>query len=87
MKWAGTDKIRLSVIKSNKYIYAQAVDLVSGNTISEVGGETGGGVGKKVAEAIIKKGIKKIVFDRGSYKYHGQVKSLAEAARAAGLEF
>lgn len=86
-KLHGSNRVRLSVVKSNKYIYAQAVDLTGGVTLAQAHGKKAEDVGQKVAMAMIKKGIKNIVFDRGSYKYHGQVKSLAEAARAAGLEF
>ena len=58
-----------------------------GATLTTVRGREAGKVGKEAAERLLKKGIKKIIFDRGVYKYHGQVKSLAEAARTAGLEF
>ena len=91
---------RLSVFRSNKEIYAQIVDDVTGNTISaassrdkdfssEKGTKTDIAtmVGKSVAEKAIKAGINKISFDRGGYLYHGRVKSLAEGAREAGLKF
>jgi len=91
---------RLSVFRSNKEIYAQIVDDVTGNTIStassrdkDISSEKGTKteiatmVGKSVAEKAIKAGISSISFDRGGYLYHGRVKSLAEGAREAGLKF
>ena len=91
---------RLSVFRSNKEIYAQIVDDVTGNTISTASSRdkdisSGKGtkteiatmVGKSVAEKAIKAGISTISFDRGGYLYHGRVKSLAEGAREAGLKF
>lgn len=91
---------RLSVFRSNKEIYAQIVDDVTGKTISaassrdkEINSEKGTKteiatmVGKSVAEKAIKAGINTISFDRGGYLYHGRVKSLAEGAREAGLKF
>ena len=89
---------RLSVFRSSKNIYAQVIDdqkgetLVSASTLA-LKTKTGGNVaaakeiGKAVAEAAVKQGIKKVVFDRGGYLYHGRIKALADAARAAGLEF
>jgi large subunit ribosomal protein L18 len=91
---------RLTVFRSNLHIYAQIIDDQSGQTLvaaSTVGSSSGqkyGGnkaaaelVGKRLAEAAKAKGIAQVAFDRGSYKYHGRVKTLADAARAAGLEF
>ena len=91
---------RLSVFRSNKEIYAQIVDDVTGNTISAASSrdkdissakgtktELAVLVGKSVAERALKAGIKTISFDRGGYLYHGRVKSLAEGAREAGLKF
>jgi large subunit ribosomal protein L18 len=93
-------KPRLSVFRSNKEIYAQLVDDVSGATISaassrdkEISSTTGSKVdiaalvGKSVAEKALKAGVESITFDRGGYLYHGRVKSLAEGARGAGLKF
>jgi large subunit ribosomal protein L18 len=98
-KVAGTAEIpRLSIFRSNKAIYAQLIDDVNGKTLaaassSEVG--TKGNVnvdlskqvGKKVGEKAMASGINQIVFDRSGYRYHGQVKALAEGAREAGLKF
>ncbi|MGL5041916.1 MAG: 50S ribosomal protein L18 [Culicoidibacterales bacterium] len=91
---------RLNVFRSNTNIYAQVIDDVAGKTIAsystlnkdfshESKSNTAAAtiVGQKVAELAIAAGIKKVVFDRGGYLYHGKVKAIAEAARAAGLEF
>lgn len=93
---------RLSVFRSLNHIYAQIIDddsgytLVSASTASpEIKAETNGKnksahaglVGSLVAKKALEKGIKRVVFDRGGYKYHGRVKSLAEAARQGGLKF
>jgi large subunit ribosomal protein L18 len=90
---------RLAVFRSLKHIYAQVIDDHAGSTLvaastAEKNAPAGGGnvaaaklVGKLVAERAKEKGIKKVVFDRGGYLYHGRVKALADAAREAGLEF
>ncbi|MDU8885924.1 50S ribosomal protein L18 [Yeosuana sp. MJ-SS3] len=91
---------RLSVFRSNKEIYAQIVDDVTGKTISAASSrdkdissakgtktEIATLVGKSVAEKALKAGVETIAFDRGGYLYHGRVKSLAEGAREAGLKF
>jgi large subunit ribosomal protein L18 len=89
---------RLAVFRSVKHIYAQVIDDTQGHTLVSAAStqemKTGGGnlsgakaIGKLVAERAQDKGIKAVVFDRGGYLYHGRVKALAEAARAAGLEF
>lgn len=94
---------RLSVFRSSKNIYAQIIDdsasttLVDASSLSKgisdeirkKGGSKEGAVmiGKMIAERAIEKGIKKVVFDRNGFLYHGRVKALAEAAREGGLEF
>jgi len=93
---------RLSVFRSGKHIYAQLIDDADSRTIaaassSEAAKEAGtnkgynvaaaAAVGKLIASRAIEKGVKRVVFDRGGYLYHGRVKALAEAARAGGLEF
>ena len=89
---------RLCVYRSNKNIEAQIIDDVKGVTLVasssmslklENGSniEAAAKVGKDIAEKALAKGLKKIVFDRSGYMYHGRVKTLAEAAREAGLEF
>ncbi|MGM9972203.1 MAG: 50S ribosomal protein L18 [Anaeroplasmataceae bacterium] len=95
-----TEKPRLNVFRSNKQIYAQIIDDVNGKTLcsassldKELGLTNGGNVeaaakvGTLVAQRALEANIKNVVFDRGGYLYHGRVKALAEAARAAGLEF
>jgi len=81
----------LSVFRSSKHIYAQLIDDQAGETLAAA---SGGGdisaaskVGKDLAKKAAKLEIKKVVFDRGGYKYHGRVKALAEGAREGGLSF
>lgn len=87
---------RLSVFRSNKFTYAQIIDDEKGQTLasaSDLQAKEPGKlkrakeVGEILAQKALKKGIKKVVFDRGSYKYHGRVQALAEGAREGGLEF
>ena len=92
-------KPRLSVFRSNKEIYAQLIDDVTGVTLmaassreKEVSTEgtnvdVANAVGKLIAEKALKAGIENVTFDRSGYLYHGRIKSLAEGARAAGLKF
>ena len=99
LKTSGSGRPRLSVFRSDKNIYAQVIDDAKGVTIAAAsslengkgkGGsdkEAAAAVGKLVAERALKAKVKAVVFDRGSYVYHGRVKALAEAAREAGLEF
>ncbi|MGO9601185.1 MAG: 50S ribosomal protein L18 [Isosphaeraceae bacterium] len=96
------ERPRLAVFRSSKHIYAQVINdktattLVSASTMDpEIKGQLAYGgnkaaaevVGRVVAERARKAGIDKICFDRRSYKYHGRVEALAQAARAAGLQF
>jgi len=90
---------RLSVFRSNKFIYAQLIDDVNGVTLASSSSATAEGVnsssktesssfvGRDIAAKALEKGITEVVFDRGGYLYHGRVKSLAEGAREAGLKF
>jgi large subunit ribosomal protein L18 len=92
---------RLSVFRSNKQIYVQAVDDVNGLTIvsacskekeiATVAGkkksEIATLVGKRIAEKCKEKGIESVIFDRNGYQYHGRVKSVADGAREGGLKF
>ena len=103
VKVSGTaERPRLCVFRSSTHLYAQVIDDAAGRTLvaaSSVDKEMrkqiqGGGnvaaakiVGQAVAARARAKGIEKVVFDRGGYRYHGRVKALAEAAREAGLKF
>ena len=96
---SGTKELpRLNVFRSNQEIYAQVINDETGTTLVSSssrslklknGGnvEAAKAVGKDIAEKCKKAKINKVVFDRGGYIYHGKVKALAEAARAAGLQF
>ena len=89
---------RLSVFRSNKYIYAQVIDDLNGKTVASASSreeavtaaanqEAAAAVGKLLAQRATEQGVKEVVFDRGPYLYHGRVKALAEAAREGGLAF
>ena len=95
-----TDRKRLSVFKSNNHIYAQIINdeigvtLVSASSIEkkirvkkQTKKELAEKIGLEIAKRSIENGIKEVAFDKGKYKYHGIIKILAEAARAAGLNF
>ncbi len=97
-----SDRPRLCVFRSLKYMYAQIVDDVKGTTLvsastaeKDVRGDMKQGgnieasklVGKAIAERAKEKGIEAVVFDRGGYLYHGRIKAVAEAARESGLKF
>ncbi|HKD59308.1 MAG TPA: 50S ribosomal protein L18 [Terracidiphilus sp.] len=93
-----TERPRLNVFRSLNHIYAQVIDDQQGVTLASASSlalklKTGGNVtaareiGKAIAEKAQEKGIKKVVFDRGGFLYHGRIKALADAAREAGLEF
>ena len=92
------ERPRLAVYRSLNHIYAQVVDDQIGKTIvsastteKDLRGPTGGNIeaaqriGKAIAERALEKGIESVVFDRGGYLYHGRIKALTDAARAAGL--
>ncbi|WP_368653622.1 50S ribosomal protein L18 [Ornithinibacillus sp. 4-3] len=94
------ERPRLNVYRSNKYIYAQLIDDVSGTTLASASSldkdlklESSGNIeaAQQVGELIAKrgqeKGIKSVVFDRSGYLFHGRIKALADSAREAGLEF
>ncbi len=96
------ERPRLAVFRSSKHIYAQVIDDHAGATLAQAstmdpevkaqvayGGNKAAAsvVGRVVAERARKAGIDKICFDRRSYKYHGRIEALAQAARAAGLQF
>ena len=96
------ERPRLSVFRTDKHIYAQIIDDASGKTLASAssvdrkireavgfGGnkQAAEAIGRAVAERARAAGVTKVCFDRGSFKYHGRVAALADAARAAGLEF
>ncbi|MFH1392225.1 MAG: 50S ribosomal protein L18 [bacterium] len=78
---------RLRVFRSLKFIYAQVINDDIGHTLVSSFGDNPEKIGAKIAEKCLKNKIKKIVFDRGKYRYQGKVKILAEAARKGGLKF
>ncbi len=94
-----TERPRLAVFRSLKSIYAQVIDDATGNTITsasslekEAGAKGSNAAAAKAVGALIAKkakdkGITRVVFDRGGYLYHGNIKALADAARENGLEF
>ena len=101
LKARAKGKVRLSVFRSSKNIYAQVIDDNNGTTVAAAstleadmrkkakGGDKAAAteVGKLIAERAKKAGVSEVVFDRGSYLYHGRVKALADAAREGGLNF
>ena len=92
---------RLSVFRSNRYLYAQLIDDAAGKTLASATTLAGKGApkaaakkidaaqaaGERLAKKALELGIKEAIFDRGSYRYHGRVKAVAEGARSAGLKF
>jgi large subunit ribosomal protein L18 len=102
LKRTAKGRVRLSVFRSSKHIYAQVIDDAAGKTMAaastldkDLKGSLDKGsnldaaqaVGKLIAERALEAGVKEVVFDRGGYLYHGRVKALADAAREAGLNF
>ncbi|EJW12244.1 LSU ribosomal protein L18p (L5e) [Rhodovulum sp. PH10] len=102
LKAVAGDRLRLSVHRSSKHIYAQVIDDLKGETIAAASSlekalreslktgadkEAAKTVGKLLAERAAAKGVKDVVFDRGGYIYHGRVKALADGAREGGLNF
>jgi large subunit ribosomal protein L18 len=96
------DRVRLSVFRSSRQIYAQVIDDSAGKTLAAAStldpglkgtlktgadSDAAKAVGKLVAERALAAGVKQVVFDRGGYLYHGRVKALAEGAREGGLDF
>ena len=102
LKRAANGRPRLSVFRSSMHIYAQVIDDTNGRTVAAASSidkdlrkslpkgsdvKAAEAVGKLIAERATKAGIKDVIFDRGSYIYHGRVKALADAAREGGLSF
>ncbi len=98
----GGDRVRLSVFRSSKHIYAQIIDDREGRTLASASSiekdlrtelktgadvEAAKAVGKRIAERAAEAGIKDVYFDRGGYIYHGRIQALADAAREGGLQF
>tara|TARA_B100000941_G_C28358330_1_gene475618 strand:+ start:187 stop:519 length:333 start_codon:yes stop_codon:yes gene_type:complete len=95
-----SNRNRLTVFRSNNHIYAQLIDDTNGITLASASSidksikdkklskkEIAELIGKNIAKKIISKGIDKVAFDRGKYKYHGLIKILADSARVEGLNF
>ncbi|MEJ0013168.1 MAG: 50S ribosomal protein L18 [Bauldia sp.] len=102
VKKASHGRVRLSIFRSSKYIYAQVIDDVAGKTLAAASSReaelkttlksgadvaAATAVGKLLAERATKAGVKDVVFDRGRYLFHGRVKALADGAREGGLNF
>lgn len=97
-KVMGTESLpRVSVFRSNRHLFVQLVDDAKGKTVLSAGDlrnelkgdkkEKASRVGELLAQKALEKGVKKVVFDRGGFKYHGRIKSLADGLRKGGLEF
>jgi large subunit ribosomal protein L18 len=102
LKKRASGRLRLSVFRSNKNIYAQVIDDAKGVTVAAASSldadhrgagkrgadkEGAAAIGKLIAERALAKGVTTVVFDRGAYLFHGRVKALADAAREGGLQF
>jgi len=102
LRQAAKCRLRLSVFRSSRHIYAQIVDDAAGRTLASASSLDAGlkselksgadraaatAVGKLIAERAKAAGVERVVFDRGAYIYHGRVKALADAAREGGLQF
>jgi large subunit ribosomal protein L18 len=81
------ERPRLSIFRSNKFIYAQLIDDVKGHTLGQASGPEAKTVGVEIAKKAKTAKIEKVVFDRGGYLYTGQIKAVADAAREGGLVF
>ena len=97
-----SERLRLCVFRSARHVYGQVIDDTKGHTLASASSldesvrrdsskktkiENSKMVGTLVAQRALEKGVKKVVLDRGGYKYHGRVRALAEAAREGGLDF
>jgi large subunit ribosomal protein L18 len=93
-----TERPRISIFRSNKYIYAQLIDDIKGVTLTSASSKKvatqdmsktaqAAAVGKKLAEQALALGVSAVLFDRSGYLYHGRVKALADGAREGGLKF
>ncbi len=94
-----TERPRMTVFKSNRYLYVQVIDDAEGKTLATASTlqeslkavkatvEGGSKLGEEIGKRLKEKKIKSVVFDRNGYKYHGVVKAIADGARKAGVEF
>ena len=102
LRRAANGRVRLSVFRSSRHIYAQVIDDAAGRTLAAASTLDAGlkaelktgadraaatAVGKLLAERAKAAGVERVVFDRGAYLYHGRIKALADAAREGGLDF
>jgi len=102
LRTRGGGRVRLSVFRSGRHIYAQVIDDAQGRTLAAASSlekemrdarltgadkDAAVAVGKRVAERAVAAGVSEVVFDRGPYLFHGRVKALADAAREGGLQF
>ena len=102
LRTRGGGRVRLSVFRSGRHIYAQVIDDNQGRTLASASSlekdmrealrtgadkDAASAVGKRLAERAVAAGVSEVVFDRGPYLYHGRVKALADAAREGGLQF
>jgi len=102
LRQAAKGRLRLSVFRSSRHIYAQIIDDAAGRTLAAASTldatvkpslksgsdrEAATAVGKLIAERAKEAGVAQVIFDRGAYMFHGRVKALADAAREGGLEF
>src|SRR5690606_2762452 len=102
LRKVSSGRVRLSVHRTLKQIYAQIIDDAQGKTLASASSlekdlreklksgsnkDAAAEIGKLIAERALKAGVKEVAFDRGGYKYHGRVKALADAAREGGLSF
>lgn len=82
-----TTRPRVAVFRSNKYLYLQAIDDDKKKTLAAASNVKDNNPAAKLAKALLNQKIKKIVFDRAGYQYHGQIKKIADELRKEGLEF
>ncbi|OGM80054.1 50S ribosomal protein L18 [Candidatus Woesebacteria bacterium RIFOXYB1_FULL_38_16] len=82
-----SDRPRLTVFRSNKYLYTQIINDELGKTLASASGKDAKKIGSEIAQRALKGKISQVVFDRGNYRYHGNVKLIADSAREGGLKF
>ncbi|OGM75551.1 50S ribosomal protein L18 [Candidatus Woesebacteria bacterium RIFOXYA1_FULL_38_9] len=82
-----SDRPRLTVFRSNKYLYTQIINDELGKTLVSASGKDAKKIGSEISQRALKEKISQVVFDRGNYRYHGNVKLIADSAREGGLKF